>query len=61
MEVKKCWRPEDYIGWLLQLSPPGVIVSISSQGSGSKSGNRNEKRQTIVKILQSMLSHFSRV
>ena len=51
MEVKKCWRPEEYIDWLLQLSPPGVIVIISSQGSGSKSGNRNEKKQTILKIL----------
>lgn len=51
MEVKKCWRPEEYKDWLLQLSPPGVIVIISSQGSGSKSGNRNEKKQTILKIL----------
>ena len=61
MEVKKCWRPEEYIDWLLQLSPPGVIVIISSQGSGSKSGNRNEKKQTILKILWSTISCFSHV
>lgn len=35
----------------MQLLPQRVIVVISSQRPGSESGNRNEKKQGILKML----------
>lgn len=45
MEVKKCQSQEEQVRQLLQLSPHGVVVILSSKGCGGESGNSNEKKQ----------------